>query len=36
MESSDDEVAKTMPEEMKNKNKWYGDAIDYWKVSHIL
>ncbi|XP_031572380.1 N-terminal Xaa-Pro-Lys N-methyltransferase 1-B-like [Actinia tenebrosa] len=31
MEKNDDEVTKSMPEEMKNKNKWYGDAIDYWK-----
>jgi hypothetical protein len=32
--ATEDEVVESMPEEMKNKNKWYGDAKDYWKVRY--
>lgn len=33
MASTDDDlITKSMPDEMKDKDKWYGDAKDYWKV----
>ena len=25
-----------VPAEMQDRGKWYGDAVDYWKVSTVF
>ncbi|KAK3747335.1 hypothetical protein QZH41_017985 [Actinostola sp. cb2023] len=29
--NEEEKIVKDMPQEMKDKQKWYGDAKDYWK-----